>query len=66
MGEWSEYFEDFPEENPANQQLKDARSPISNLATAIKQPKGQNQSELDALIKANKASFIKPKVKNKR
>lgn len=20
MGEWSEYFEDFPEENPANQQ----------------------------------------------
>lgn len=20
MGEWSDYFEDFPEENPANQQ----------------------------------------------
>lgn len=24
MGEWSEYFEDFPEENPANQKNRDS------------------------------------------
>jgi|KBSMisStaDraftv2_1062788.scaffolds.fasta_scaffold734497_1 hypothetical protein len=24
MGEWSEYFEDFPEENPANQKRDEA------------------------------------------
>ncbi|MEF9984693.1 MAG: hypothetical protein RR710_09165 [Oscillospiraceae bacterium] len=29
MGEWSEYFEDFPEENPANQKREPDLGPMS-------------------------------------
>lgn len=51
MGEWSEYFEDFPEENPANyvngrfdpegaEALRDARAKLA-----------QDQAKLDAEIR---------------
>ena len=31
MGEWSEYFEQFPEENPANQKQKPDLGPMSSF-----------------------------------
>lgn len=55
MGEWSEYFEDFPEENPANQVPK--RRPLEQArdATAGQQAgKGAAQTELDQLIRQSK------------
>jgi hypothetical protein len=50
MGEWSDYFEDFPEENPAN------RIPNPDaLAQAREEQVRRDQAKLDAEI----ASIIK-------
>jgi hypothetical protein len=50
MGEWSDYFEDFPEENPANRIPKpDA------FAQAREEQVRRDQAKLDAEI----ASIIK-------
>lgn len=55
MGEWSEYFEDFPEENPANQGRKP--NPLEQAQAAIRggqAGKSKAQAELDQLIRQSK------------
>lgn len=52
MGEWSEYFEDYPEENPAN--YVDGRfNPAGAKARRAAESKlAQDQTQLDAEIRA--------------
>ncbi len=52
MGEWSEYFEDFPEENPANwvDGRFDSRGAAQRAAAQAKVT--QEQANLDAEIAA--------------
>ncbi|MDC7825309.1 hypothetical protein PQS90_09120 [Pseudomonas sp. BLCC-B13] len=63
MGDWSDYFEEFPEENPANQAPK--RNPLEQARDAIagkEAGKGAAQAELDQLIRESKqASEAKKK-----
>ena len=50
MGEWSEYFEDFPEENPANR-VNGQFDPKGAEALRASQKKvAQDQARLDAEI----------------
>ena len=54
MGEWSEYFEDFPEENPANY-VGDCFDPIAAEALRAQAAKqaakaAQEQAALDSEI----------------
>ena len=51
MGEWSEYFEDFPEENPGN--WIDGRFDPDGAARAraLEEQKANAQAMLDAEIK---------------
>lgn len=52
MGEWSEYFEDFPEENSANY-VNGKFDPKGAEALRIAAAKrGQDQANLDAEIRA--------------
>lgn len=37
MGEWSDYFEDFPEENPANYDKQGRYDPNGKIRTEQKQ-----------------------------
>ena len=58
MGEWSEYFEDFPEENPANymngifnpQEAQRQRA----QAAKLKQEQAALDEEINAIIKGKK------------
>ena len=56
MGEWSEYFEDFPEENPSNW-IKPARA----LEAQQRAQKGYAQAELDAELKRIVEKHRQPK-----
>ena len=52
MGEWSEYFEDFPEENPANY-VGDRFDPKGAQALRAAEAKlKQEQASLDSEIRA--------------
>ena len=56
VGEWSEYFEDFPEENPANWvngRLLDPRAAAEYHARSAlaEQTRAQAQAQLDGTIK---------------
>ena len=37
MGEWSDYFEDFPEDNPENQNLRRV-SPLEEVQSILVKP----------------------------
>jgi len=52
MGEWSEYFEDFPEENPAN--YVDGRFDPQGAAArrAAEDKRRRDQADLNAEIRA--------------
>jgi hypothetical protein len=50
MGEWSEYFEDFPEENPANWIDGRFDPKAAALARAHEEKVRQEQAKLDAEI----------------
>ncbi|MBL8638681.1 MAG: hypothetical protein JNN09_09380 [Alphaproteobacteria bacterium] len=53
MGEWSEYFEDFPEENPANYDSSGRFNPNGAAAERAAESKlRQDQAKLDAEIRA--------------
>ncbi len=50
MGEWSEYFEDFPEENPANWVNGKFDPRGAEALRASQQKVAQDQAQLDAGI----------------
>ena len=50
MGEWSEYFEDFPEENPANWVNGKFDPRGAEALRASQQKVAQDQAQLDAEI----------------
>ena len=50
MGEWSEYFEDFPEENPANWVNGQFDPKGAEAQRASQQKVAQDQARLDAEI----------------
>lgn len=50
MGEWSEYFEDFPEENPANYVGKKFDPKGAEALRAAKAKQAAEQSKLNAEI----------------
>jgi hypothetical protein len=52
MGEWSEYFEDFPEENPANYVGGQFDPKRAQELTAAEAKRKQDQANLDAEIRA--------------
>lgn len=45
MGEWSEYFEDFPEENPANQ-ISPAEKRLNVLKEKVVRESRELQDEM--------------------
>jgi hypothetical protein len=55
MGEWSEYFEDFPEENPANY----VGNRFDPQAAAQRNRQAQEQQEAQANLNAEIAAIIK-------
>ena len=59
MGEWSEYFEDFPEENPANHDKNGSYDP-NGLLKKEREKNIQAHERLDELLK-NKGIVIRPK-----
>lgn len=64
MGEWSEYFEDFPEDNPANY-VNGRFDPLRANAQREAQQKAaqklnRDQQQLDAKIAANVRKHKKP------
>lgn len=53
MGEWSEYFEDFPEENPGNYDRNGRFNPQGAAAERAAESKlRQDQANLNAEIRA--------------
>lgn len=50
MGEWSEYFEDFPEENPANYDERGRFDPDRLLRSERERQQLANQ-KLDAVLR---------------
>lgn len=69
MGEWSEYFEDFPEENPANyvnrrfnpQLAHEVANQENRLTTASKQtPPASTTRIMKAWLEAKSKSFLLP------
>lgn len=64
MGEWSEYFEDFPDENPANYigGRFDPKGAEAQRETQRRQEEElrQDQAELDAEISKIKKSNVSP------
>ncbi|QSB02476.1 hypothetical protein JWZ98_05915 [Methylomonas sp. EFPC1] len=68
MGDWSDYFEDFPEENPANQVdgHYHPNGAAINMARAAARAKQENeQAALDAEIKLIIEKHSKRKVEEK-
>ena len=71
MGEWSEYFEDFPEENPANQKQRPDLGPMSivfphlHLSQLTKAELAVENAKIDELkaeeerLERERAEFIK-------
>ncbi|MFS4550863.1 hypothetical protein [Comamonas resistens] len=64
MGEWSDYFEDFPEENPANY-VGERFDPIGaktirEREAQMKSQVAQSQAKLNAEISAIIAKHKKP------
>ena len=60
MGEWSDYFEDFPEENPANY-VGNQYNPEGAKAIASQQAQlSSDQAKLNAEIKEIIAKHKKP------
>ncbi len=71
MGEWSEYFEDFPEENPANQKIEPDLGPMSIVfphlhicqltkeELAIENAKIDELKEVAERLERERADFIK-------
>jgi hypothetical protein len=43
MGEWSDYFEDYPEENPANYDERGTYSPSAAVNSLARNPISLNQ-----------------------
>lgn len=63
MGEWSDYFEDFPEENPANY-VGERFDPQGARERARQSAQvAHSQAALDAEIKAIVAKHKKPAAK---
>jgi hypothetical protein len=60
MGEWSEYFEDFPEENPANWVNGRFDPAAAARKRAADQKVAQEQAKLDAEIAAIKLKHSPP------
>jgi hypothetical protein len=62
MGEWSEYFEDFPEENPANYlngtfdplQANAQREAQQKAAQKLKRDQQQLDAEIAAIVRKHK------------
>lgn len=52
MGEWSDYFEDFPEENPANYVNGRFDPRGAEQVRASKAKLAQDQAQLDSEIRA--------------
>ena len=66
MGEWSEYFEDFPEENPANYvgSRFDPKGAAALRAQAAKT--AQEQAKLNAEISSINNKHSRPEVPSKK
>jgi hypothetical protein len=62
MGEWSEYFEDFPEENPANYvngrfdplRANAQREAQQKAAQKLKRDQQQLEAEIAAIVRKHK------------
>ncbi|WP_066986862.1 hypothetical protein [Methylomonas lenta] len=68
MGDWSDYFEDFPEENPANQVdgYYHPNGAAINMARAAARSTQENeQAALDAEIKSIIEKHSKPSLEKK-
>jgi hypothetical protein len=57
MGEWSEYFEDFPEENPANHDERGRLDPDRRLRSERERQQLANQ-KLDAVLRRKRISPV--------
>jgi Na+-transporting methylmalonyl-CoA/oxaloacetate decarboxylase gamma subunit len=62
MGEWSEYFEDFPEENPANytegrfnpQEAKEQRQAHQKAMQKLRNDQQRLDTEIAAIVQQHK------------
>ena len=63
MGEWSDYFEDFPEENPANYDDENGRYDLMVFKRQERAKADYAQQRLDEVLK-QKGVFTGGQVKN--
>jgi hypothetical protein len=61
MGDWSDYFEDFPEENPANYVGHKYDPQGAAASRAAKSKLDREQTALNAEIKGIIEKYSKPK-----